>query len=186
MTKKSDCSSNVEGGAQSSQQAEPRRRDPETFRPEDAELVFGLVYAAGTHIDPITDALKDYIRRFGYTPREIRISEFINKERLRINFDGQSEADRIESLIRGGNQICRDTERKDFLALEAIAEIAEGREQEVDKTPKPTPRTAYIIRSLKRPEEAATLRQVYHPGFYQISIFASEGESSRTSSIEKG
>jgi len=159
----------------SSQGAEPQKRDSESFRPEDAELVFGLVYAAGTHIEPITDALKDYIRRFGYTPQEIRISEYI-KERLKIEVDDKSEADRIESLIRGGNRICRETKRKDFLALAAVAEIAERREQEADQAPKPRPRTAYIVRSLKRPEEAATLRQVYHPGFYQISIFASEEE----------
>jgi deoxycytidylate deaminase len=146
-----------------------------SFQPEDAELVFGVVYAAGTHIEPIVDALKDYIRRFGYTPQEIRISDYI-KRRLKIEVNDKSEADRIESLIRGGNQICRDTLRKDFLALAAIAEIAEGREQEADGSPKPTPRTAYIIRSLKRPEEAATLRQIYHPGFYQISVFASQEE----------
>lgn len=151
------------------------RRCAESFRPEDAELVFGVVYAAGTHIEPVVDALKDYIRRFSYTPQEIRISEYI-KKRLKIEVSDKSEADRIESLIRGGNQICRETKRKDFLALAAVAEIAGQREEEPDGTPKPSPRTAYIIRSLKRPEEVATLRQIYHPGFYQISVFASEDE----------
>jgi deoxycytidylate deaminase len=145
---------------------------PEQFRPEDAELVFGLVYAVGTHIEPVVDALKDYIRRFGYIPQEIRISKYIT-DHLNIKVDDKSEADRVESLIKGGNQICLETKRKDFLALAAAAKIAESREQENDGSPKPRPRTAYIIRSLKRPKEAATLRNIYHPGFYLISVFAS-------------
>jgi deoxycytidylate deaminase len=161
------------------------KRSAESFRQEDAELVFGVVYAAGTHVEPVVDALKDYIRRFGYTPQEVRISDYI-KKRLKIDVSDKSEADRIESLIRGGNQICRDTKRKDFLALAAVAEIAEQREVEGDGTPKPRPRTAYIIRSLKRPEEAATLRQIYHPGFYQISVFASEDERLRYLVERKG
>lgn len=155
--------------------AEAPKKSAESFRPDDAELVFGVVYAAGTHIEPIVDALKDYIRRFGYWPQEVRISDYI-KKRLKIEVSDKSEADRIESLIKGGNQICRETGRKDFLALAAVAEIAEHREQEADGSPKPRPRTAYIVRSLKRPEEAATLRRIYHPGFYQISVFASEDE----------
>jgi deoxycytidylate deaminase len=150
-------------------------KSAESFGPEDAELVFGMVYAAGTYVEPIIETLKDYLRRFGYTPREIRISDYI-KKKLRIEVSDNSEADRIESLIKGGNQICRETKRKDFLALAAVAEVAEHREQEADGSPKPRPRTAYIVRSLKRPEEAITLRQVYHPGFYQISIFAGEEE----------
>jgi deoxycytidylate deaminase len=147
--------------------------------------VFGVVYAAGNHIDPVVDALKDYIRRFGYLPQEVRISEYIRR-RLKIEVSNTSEADRIESLIRGGNQICRETGRKDFLSLAAVVEIAEQREQETDGSPKPRPRTAYIVRSLKRPEESATLRQVYHPGFYQISIFASEDERLRYLVERKG
>jgi hypothetical protein len=84
---------------------EPAKKSAESFRPEDAELVFGVAYAAGTYIEPIVEALKDYIRRFGYLPQEVRISEYIRK-RLKIEVSNSSEADRIESLIKGGNQIC--------------------------------------------------------------------------------
>ncbi|MGA7219248.1 MAG: anti-phage dCTP deaminase, partial [Candidatus Sulfotelmatobacter sp.] len=160
------------GISQVTSSAEPLAPPPDQFRPEDAELVFGLVYAVGTHIEPVVEALKDYIRRFGYLPQEVRISKYIT-EHLRIKVDEKSEADRVESLINGGNQICLETKRKDFLALAAVAKIAEGREQEEDGSPKPRPRTAYIIRSLKRPEEVAALRKIYHPGFYLISVFTS-------------
>lgn len=164
---------------------EPPQKSAESFRPEDAELVFGVAYAAGTHIDPIVVALKDYIRRFGYSPQEVRISEYI-KKRLKIEVSDNSEADRIESLIKGGNQICRDTKRKDFLVLATVAEIAEHRELEADGSPKPRPRTAYIVRSLKRPEETITLRRVYHPGFFQISVFAGEDERLKYLTERKG
>lgn len=138
--------------ADQAQSVEVQTPPPEKFKPEDAELVFGLIYAAGTHIEPVIDALKDYTRRFGYAPIEIRISDYI-KEHLNIKVDDKSEADRIESLIKGGNQICFDTKRKDFLALAAVAKIAETRQRERDGSPKPRPRTAYIIRSLKRPKK---------------------------------
>ena len=131
------------------------------------------------------EALKDYIRRFGYLPQEVRISEYIRK-RLKIEVSNSSEADRIESLIKGGNQICRGTKRKDFLALATVAEIAELREKDADGNPKPSPRIAHIVRSLKRPEEIATLRQIYHPGFYQISVFASEDERLKYLTDRKG
>ena len=42
------------------------------------------------------------------------------------------------------------------------------------------------MRSLKRPEEAATLRQIYHPGFYLISVFASENERLKYLTERKG
>ncbi|MFI5102903.1 MAG: anti-phage dCTP deaminase [Terriglobales bacterium] len=164
---------------------EPPKKSAESFRPEDAELVFGVAYAAGTYIEPIVEALKDYIRRFGYLPQEVRISEYI-KKRLKIEVSDNSEADRIESLIKGGNQICRDTKRKDFLVLATVADIAEHRELEADGSPKPRPRTAYIVRSLKRPDETATLRRIYHPGFYQISVFASEDERLKYLTERKG
>jgi deoxycytidylate deaminase len=165
----------LEHSDKTSEVSEPKRLSPENFQPNDAELVFALAYAAGTHIEPVIDALKDYVRRFGYTPQEIRISEYI-QQHLKIVIHDKSEADRIESLIKGGNQICFDTKRKDFLALAAVAQIAESREKEGDGSPKPKPRTAYVIRSLKRPQEAATLRQIYSPGFYLISVFAGESE----------
>jgi deoxycytidylate deaminase len=158
---------------------------PEAFRPEDAELVFGLVYAVGTHIEPVIEALKDYIRRFSYRPTEIRISEYI-RQHLNIDLADKNEADRVESLIKGGNQICFDTKRKDFLALAAVATIAEGREKESDDSPKPRPKAAYIIRSLKRPQEASTLRRIYHPGFFLISVFAAEEERLRYLVDRKG
>jgi deoxycytidylate deaminase len=164
---------------------EPAKKSAESFRPEDAELVFGVAYAAGTYIEPIVEALKDYIRRFGYLPQEVRISEYIRK-RLKIEVSNSSEADRIESLIKGGNQICRGTKRKDFLALATVAEIAELREKDADGNPKPSPRIAHIVRSLKRPEEIATLRQIYHHGFYQISVFASEDERLKYLTDRKG
>lgn len=179
---KQDSSDSTSGR---SQPGEFPKRRLGAFRSEDAELVFALAYAAGTHIDPVVDALRDYIRRFGYNPREVRISDYI-KKRLKIQLREESEADRIDSLIRGGNQICRMTKRKDFLALAAVAQIAEDREQENDGAPMPRPRTAYIIRSLKRPEEAITLRQIYYPGFYQISVFATEDERLQYLSARKG
>lgn len=142
----------------------------------DAELVFALVYAAGTHIEPVIEFLSDQLsQKFHYTVREIRISKYI-EERLEVSLAGVAEAERIETLIKKGNEICSSTRRKDFLALTAIAEIAEGRPSDQNDDPQPRPKSAYIIRSLKRPEEVNAFRRVYRPGFYLVGIFATEEE----------
>ncbi|HKU21858.1 MAG TPA: deaminase, partial [Terriglobales bacterium] len=60
--------------------------------------------------------------------------------------------------------------------LAAIAQIAEGRSTDRNGDPQPRPKYAYIIRSLKRPEEVTAFRRVYRPGFYLVGVFATEEE----------
>ncbi|MGB7986295.1 MAG: anti-phage dCTP deaminase [Terracidiphilus sp.] len=143
-----------------------------------AEIVLGLVYAAGTDIEPVIDTLRDYVQHYGYKANEVRVSDYI-KENLSSGADkcvDGTEIERIENLIRRGDEICAQSGKADFLALAAIAKIAELRPKDSDNNPLPWPKTVHIVRSLKRPEEVVTLRQVYRPGFFLIGVFATEEE----------
>jgi hypothetical protein len=68
------------------QTSESKKVQEELTFPE-AELVFGLVYAAGTDFTGVQLTLENYIKRFDYKPQVIRISSFISivsrKARLR-------------------------------------------------------------------------------------------------------
>ena len=69
---------------------------------------------------------------------------------------------------------------KDLLALIATALIEKGRQRSADgRDNVASPKTAKIIISLKRPEEVATLRRIYGPGFYLIGIAANDNERER-------
>lgn len=141
-----------------------------------AEIVFGLVYAAGTNIEPVIAWLKDYVQHYGYTGNDVRISDYI-RDNLTAEEEqavDTSELERIENLIRRGDRICEESGRLDFLALAAISKIAEDRPKEQDGSPLPWPKKVHIVRSLKRPDEVAALRQVYRPGFFLIGVFATE------------
>src|SRR5947199_10571263 len=65
-----------------------------------------------------------------------------------------------------GNAIRRLSANPAAVAAAAIAEIR-GRRKRKGNAPA---RRAYILRSLKRPEEAQLLRRVYGPGFFLIGV----------------
>lgn len=139
-----------------------------------AELVLGLVYPLGTEVGPVVNVLEDYVHHFGYEPNLIRISEYLNNLNLKLDKEPDTEEER---LIRLGNLSCREAKRTDFLALAAVAKIAEWRERNQDgEEPKPAYGRVSIIRSLKRPDEVFRLRQIYRPGLYIIGVFANEEE----------
>lgn len=144
---------------------------------EEAEIIFGLVYALGTEVDPVISVLEDYIKRFEYSPHSIRISDYLKRVRLPSVKKGNGEYGRMQYLIDKGNVACEKAHHKDFLALAAVSEISNSRELDPQqKIKKPHLRKAHILRSLKRPEEVYRLRQIYRPGFFLIGIFASEKE----------
>lgn len=148
-----------------------------------SELVFGLVYAAGTNEKPIQQTLEDHLRKFGYEPKAIRLSDYLKdlekKLDLGVKLLDSPEERRIRSRMDAGNKAREKANRKDFLALRACAQISIERKvsrKKKNKIPMPQPKTAHILFSLKRPEEVVALRRIYDPGFFLIGVFATEAE----------
>jgi hypothetical protein len=72
----------------------------------------------------------------------------------------------MNALMDAGDEACKRASDDRMLAVMAINDIASGRPEDEQRRPRQTERTAYLIRSLKRPDEVQLLRQVYRPGFF--------------------
>lgn len=145
-----------------------RPQEGQWFEYPDAEIVLGLVASVGTDLDAFYATLEGVLRQFKYTAHPVRLSEFLKKlnlEKLGVTLELEPEYRRLLSHMRGGTEIRRAT-YNDILALHAVWSISESRPEEPLR-----PRTAYVLRTLKHPDEVHTLRRVYGPGFYLIGIY---------------
>lgn len=141
-----------------------------------SELVFGLIAPLGASLDSVEQQLRDQLSAFGYRVETIHVSVII-KELYRDHYPNQKIKERFCNCAKDLERICLlqdagdvlriDAQRGDFLAIAAIARIAQLR-NEMSKKP-----CAYLIRSLKHPEELASLRDTYQQSFYTISAFSS-------------
>ena len=141
------------------------------------ELIFALAGPLGSDLQEISRTLRDALKKSGYTEvEEISVIALIRQIAARRHLekaDGSSirllespEEMRIASYMDAGNAIRRLAANPAAIASAAIAEIR-GRRKRKGNTPA---RRAYILRSLKRPEEAQLLRRVYGPGFFLIGV----------------
>lgn len=129
---------------------------------DDSDLVIGVVSAVGTDSSLVTEPLVHRLLKFGYTAEKIKLSSLINLEN---HIDFENEEERINSYIKAGDEL-RKNNNNAILAAGAVTLIEKAR----DKNKK----MAFIIDSLKHPEEVEFLRKVYSDGFYLLGIYADE------------
>ena len=129
---------------------------------KDTELIIGIVNAVGTEYKRVLDPLKDRLIGFGYAVEEIRVSSLLSKPS-----SNQSEYDRIKHYMNQGDDLRKTTGNNAILAAGAAHKIRESRNCDPKKT-------AYIVNSLKHPDEVEFLRKVYGDGFYLFGIHADE------------
>lgn len=142
----------------------------------ESELIIGIVAPTGTDVDYIQKELEDRLRSFGYTPEPIRLSEILERLDHGVIIDKSTRFDHIRTLMDAGDAVRVIHRRGDALALLAVQRIAESRSIGGDDRPEPKPKTAFILRSLKHPDEVIALRRIYREGFFLFGIFASEEE----------
>jgi len=141
------------------------------------ELVFALAGPVGADLQETGRTLRDALKKSGYAEvEEISVIDLIRQiagRRRLEKADGSPirlldapEEMRIASLMDAGNAIRRLSANPAAVAAAAIAEIRGRRKRKGDAPA----RRAYILRSLKRPEEAQLLRRVYGPGFFLIGV----------------
>lgn len=132
----------------------------------DSEIFIGFVGAIGIDLDNIYNIIEQRLRAFNYSTEHVKISKNI----IGQIFDEptyQTEFERINYYMDRGNDL-----RSNYtgtLALGASSLISSIR-----NSSEPKKRTAYIINSLKHPEEVQLLRKIYSHGFFLISVFSSE------------
>jgi deoxycytidylate deaminase len=141
----------------------------------DSELVLGLIGAVGTELEKVRDILEERLRVIGYAVTQVRITKDVIPEICGIPLDGNGdEHSRLKGLMDAGNAARAQAEDNSILALGAVAYINSRRRMDLDKASQHEPRRAYIISSLKHPEEVARLREIYPEGFYLIGVHADE------------
>ena len=135
------------------------------------ELIIALVGRVGTDLEMVEGELSRLLqKRFGYSVKRIVLSELLHRLKLKTVLQSSSEYNRIDSHMTAGNEARQEAHRNDFLALMAMSDI------HYERKGKPNLKKAYILRSLKHPDEVHLLRTVYGSGFWLIGIHASRPE----------
>jgi deoxycytidylate deaminase len=145
------------------------------------DIVFGLVGAAGADFNRVSECLDTQLKMIGYETELITLSQLIVDHIIKLAKKGitvkdvdlrkiekRIEPDRTDQLMNAGNELCRlyhNSETIASLAIQAVKKSREGKEEGRN--------LAYILKSLKRPEEVYTLRRVYGSGFYLIGVYSS-------------
>ncbi len=159
---------------------------------ERPELFFALAGPLGAGLTEVSQAITDSLSEVGYKTQEIHLAELLHQFRKWKNLPLSPEDTRITLHMDAGNKLRKTLKRGDALALVAINQIRDIRYsywRKRFKRPipppqpkgprdfwkyenKPVPNLAFLLRSLKHPDEARLLRQVYCDAFHLISAYS--------------
>ncbi len=142
---------------------------------EDSELVIGVVGAVGTRLSHVVDVIENRLKAAGYSVERIRVSRDVIPEihATPDSTDEQNEYARISSMMDAGDDARKGSGDNSILALGIAAKIASERPQDTArKQAQFINRRAYIVNSLKHPEEVSRLREIYPQGFYLVGVHA--------------
>jgi deoxycytidylate deaminase len=139
------------------------------------ELVIGLVGAVGCDLPAIAETFVTALRDVNYDGVPIRLSHLLHDLMPYAHLPGiHDQEDYISGHMDAGNDLRQKT-TNDVMAHLAIARIriARQRGDEEESENEPRARVAYILNSLKRPEEVTKLREIYGSAFFVVSAYAS-------------
>lgn len=146
---------------------------------DQGELIIALVAAVGTDVGLVGDQIATQLDEYGYQSQALRLSEYL-AEQADPTFRGKLFDEELWEAMTAGDELRDAWERSDALALHAISDIVATREQaagaaEDDDSDSLAPnlaRQAFILRSLKTPDELETLRAVYGPRLVVIAAYS--------------
>lgn len=138
-----------------------------------SELIIGIVSSVGTESKLVIDSLKSKLELFEYNVEVIKISSLLPA------YTKTGEYTRIRHYMKQGDRFRDKTKNNSIMAAGAIEKINKIRETLSGKK-------AYIIDSLKHPDEVELLRKVYGDGFYLFGIHADKNRRMDFLTQEKG
>ena len=136
----------------------------------ETELMIGIVSAVGTENKRVLDPLIDQLKGFGYRVVSIKLSDLLLKPSKPAS--EVKEYDRIKHCMDAGDKFRKEANNNAILAAGAAHKIKDSRDSNDDQVN--CKKIAYIIDSLKHPDEVDFLRRVYKEGFYLFGIHAEE------------
>jgi deoxycytidylate deaminase len=141
-------------------------------------LVIAIVAAVGTDIDLVMSQIGTRLDEYDYTGHNLRLSDYLAEHTSR-DFRGLPLDEKIWTAMTAGDDLRQEWDRSDALVLHAISDIVatrelarEEEEEEEEEEPPNLDRHAFVIRSLKTPDELETLRSVYGPRLMVIAAFS--------------
>lgn len=139
-----------------------------------SELVIALSCAVGTDIIPVRKVIEEELSKYGYKCHTIKISKTL-LEPLCADIVSVNNYERAMKLMDLGNEMRQQSKDCAILARGTVQQITQYRKQvKGGQENKPLQSTAYIIDSLKHPDEVRLLRDIYGTGFYLFAINESE------------
>jgi hypothetical protein len=141
--------------------------DNRTDVAEETELFIALVAAVGTDVGMIGDEVRIELAEYDYTVHPLRLSEYL-AEQADEDFRGKKFDERLWDAMTAGDNLRAAWARSDALALHAVSDIVATRESLTapvgdDELPGSLGRHAFVLRSLKTPDELEALRAIYGP-----------------------
>jgi cytidine deaminase len=145
---------------------------------KDAEIVVGIAGAVGTNLTLVSIEIVKALRVLDYRSQVITLSETIKSfdSFENLNKLGDDEFERVSQFMEAGDTLRAGVKSGAAMALLGIAAIREYRKQSGGSYDVPLKRQAYILRSLKRPEEIEELRKIYGNSFVLFSVYSPLGE----------
>lgn len=140
------------------------------------ELVFGLVGAVGTDNQKIIAELQAALMKVKYNLVAIHLIEDLRQIGKWTHIPTKPLDVRYNSHMDAGNQFRTVLNRGDALSLLGAAAIAKERAKATGDWKIPNERTAYVLRSLKRPEEILALRKIYGKSFFALAAYSSKSK----------
>lgn len=154
------------------------------------ELFIGLVGAIGTDLDAVTRALTRAFEAVNYSAREIRLIELVEDLDQRWKLPRTLKGEELyKRRMDAGNELRGILDGNDALVLLAMAAIRDQRRRhhpvrpdakDGDSGDRPIARCAYLLRSLKTPQEIETLRRVYGSNCLIIAAYASKKDREKS------
>lgn len=146
----------------------------------DQNEFIALVAAVGTDVGLVADQIATQLDEYGYSSQLLRLSDYL-AERAKESFRGKPFDEELWEAMSAGDELRQAWDRSDALALHAISDIVAAREEAAvddgfdsasDELPPNLSRHAFILRSLKTPDELETLRAVYGPRLIVVAAYS--------------
>lgn len=139
------------------------------------ELVIGIITTAGSEKSILVTAITDALRKFHYSSEVISVTRDVIDDLYGSYNEPLDEYERINHYMDLGNKIRAEAKSNSILMRGAVSKIYSKRninpESAEDKSKGqrlPSVRKAYIIDSIKHPDEVKFLRNVYKDSFFLI------------------
>jgi deoxycytidylate deaminase len=140
---------------------------------QDPELIFAMTRAIGAESKHVVSEITSLLVDAQYQVATIQLSDrFKTIQFLASTLKDSPEDKRYRTYMNAGDFLRSATERADAAAVLGVMELQAQRERFLKEGTGKTRGRAYILKSLMHPRELQTLRRIYGPQLFVISVFA--------------